>query len=88
MEYYIYWLSIITGLDQWTGLVNWTGGLTKIVHKLVIIPIIISLYSTDPVPNDFRKLSTRILAVRLGARARQDQYDTIVITSGRGGGTL
>ena len=27
--------STITGLDQWTGLVDWTGGLIKTVCKLV-----------------------------------------------------
>ena len=27
--------STITGLDQWTGLVDWTGGLIKTVRKLV-----------------------------------------------------
>ena len=27
--------STITGLDQWTGLVDWTGGLIRTIRKLV-----------------------------------------------------
>ena len=27
------WRSTITGLDQWTGLVDWTSGLTRYAHR-------------------------------------------------------
>ena len=33
LNYWNSWRSTITGLDRWTGLVDWTSGLIEIVCK-------------------------------------------------------